>query len=60
MGVHEINLKGSFRYGSGDYETAISLVSSGRVQVESLISHMVSTGMERQGLDRESCSADDL
>lgn len=31
--------KGSFRYGSGDYETAIELLRSGKVEVESVITH---------------------
>lgn len=31
--------KGSFRYGPGDYETAIELLRSGKVKVESLITH---------------------
>jgi L-iditol 2-dehydrogenase len=32
-------LKGSFRYGPGDYKLAIQLLGSNRVQVESLITH---------------------
>ena len=32
-------LKGSFRYGPGDYETAIELLRSGKVEVASLITH---------------------
>lgn len=31
--------KGSFRYGPGDYETAIELLQSGKVEVSSLITH---------------------
>jgi L-iditol 2-dehydrogenase len=35
----EATLKGSFRYGPGDYKLAIQLLGSNRVQVESLITH---------------------
>jgi L-iditol 2-dehydrogenase len=31
--------KGSFRYGPGDYETAIELLRSGKVEVEGLVTH---------------------
>ncbi|KXL43212.1 hypothetical protein M433DRAFT_136035 [Acidomyces richmondensis BFW] len=41
MGAKELNVKGSFRYNSGDYSTAISLVSSGRVSVKELITGRV-------------------
>ncbi|KAF5603127.1 alcohol dehydrogenase like domain protein [Fusarium subglutinans] len=37
----EVTVKGSFRYGPGDYELAIELVSSGRVPVKKLISDVV-------------------
>ncbi|KAK3185380.1 Endo-1,4-beta-xylanase 2 [Lecanicillium sp. MT-2017a] len=36
--VKEATLRGSFRYGPGDYATAISLLGSGRVDVKPLIS----------------------
>lgn len=36
--AREITLKGAFRYGAGDYERALELVASGRVDVKSLIS----------------------
>jgi threonine dehydrogenase-like Zn-dependent dehydrogenase len=29
MCTKELNVKGSFRYGSGDYQTAVDLVASG-------------------------------
>jgi len=35
----ELTVKGSFRYGSGDYPLAISLVSSGKIDVKPLITH---------------------
>lgn len=37
----EVTVKGSFRYGPGDYELAIELVSSNRVPVNKLISDVV-------------------
>jgi D-xylulose reductase len=38
----ELNVKGSFRYGSGDYKLAIELVASGKVNVKDLITGQVS------------------
>ncbi|KAB5546892.1 chaperonin 10-like protein, partial [Coniochaeta sp. 2T2.1] len=35
----EASLKGSFRYGPGDYKLAIQLLASNRVRLESLITH---------------------
>ncbi|KAF7776014.1 hypothetical protein Agabi119p4_4407 [Agaricus bisporus var. burnettii] len=35
----ELNYKGSFRYGPGDYPLAISLVASGRVDLKPLVTH---------------------
>jgi len=35
----ELNYKGSFRYGPGDYPLAISLVSSGKVDLKPLVTH---------------------
>lgn len=35
----EINFRGSFRYGPGDFELAIGLLKSGRVAVEGLVTH---------------------
>lgn len=37
----ELNLKGSFRYGSGDYKLAVQLVASGQIKVKELISGTV-------------------
>jgi D-xylulose reductase len=41
MCTKELNVKGSFRYGSGDYQTAVDLVASGRISVKELISGKV-------------------
>ena len=42
MCTKELNVKGSFRYGSGDYQTAIDLVATGRISVKELITGKVS------------------
>jgi D-xylulose reductase len=41
MCAKELNVKGSFRYGPGDYKLAVDMISSGRVQVKDLISRKV-------------------
>jgi D-xylulose reductase len=41
MCTKELNVKGSFRYGSGDYRLAIDLVSSGKISVKELITGRV-------------------
>lgn len=41
MCVNEITMKGSFRYGSGDYKLALELVSSGKIDVKPLITGTV-------------------
>jgi D-xylulose reductase len=41
MCTKELNVKGSFRYGSGDYQTAVDLVASGRISVNELITGKV-------------------
>lgn len=38
----ELNVRGSFRYGSGDYKLAVGLVASGKVNVKELITGTVS------------------
>lgn len=38
----EIVFKGSFRYGPGDYQTAIGLLNSRRVKLEGLVTHQFS------------------
>jgi D-xylulose reductase len=40
--LKEVTAKGSFRYGPGDYELAVDLVASGKVDVKKLISDVVS------------------
>jgi len=37
----ELTVKGSFRYGSGDYKLALELISTGRISVKELISKKV-------------------
>lgn len=37
--VKEVVIKGSFRYGYGDYKLAVELVSSGKVPAKKLVSH---------------------
>lgn len=39
--MKELSIKGSFRYGYGDYADAIALVSSGKVSVKELITKVV-------------------
>lgn len=41
MCTKELNVRGSFRYGSGDYALAVSLITSGRVSVKELITGQV-------------------
>lgn len=41
MLTKELNVKGSFRYGSGDYATAVDLIANGRVSVTELITGKV-------------------
>ena len=38
----ELNIKGSFRYGSGDYQMAVDLISQGKLDVEKLVSEKFS------------------
>ncbi|KAH9951645.1 xylitol dehydrogenase [Amylocystis lapponica] len=37
--IKELNFKGSFRYGPGDYPLAISLVEQGKIDLKPLITH---------------------
>ncbi|OAA64035.1 xylitol dehydrogenase [Cordyceps fumosorosea ARSEF 2679] len=41
MCLKEVTVKGSFRYGPGDYELAVELVASGKVDVKKLVSEEV-------------------
>ncbi|KAL5120421.1 hypothetical protein ACEQ8H_001711 [Pleosporales sp. CAS-2024a] len=41
MCTKELNVKGSFRYGPGDYQTAVDLVATGRISVKELITGKV-------------------
>ncbi|CAI7586116.1 unnamed protein product [Penicillium pancosmium] len=40
----ELNIKGSFRYSSGDYQLAIQLISTGKVKAEDLVTDIVQFG----------------
>ncbi|EJD01200.1 xylitol dehydrogenase [Fomitiporia mediterranea MF3/22] len=40
--VKELNVKGSFRYGPGDYALSIALVSSGKINLKPLVTHRYS------------------
>ncbi|KAJ8114566.1 hypothetical protein OPT61_g3579 [Boeremia exigua] len=42
MCTKELNVKGSFRYGAGDYQTAVDLVASERISIKELITGKVS------------------
>ncbi|KAF3073643.1 putative D-xylulose reductase A [Trichoderma lentiforme] len=42
MCLKEVTARGSFRYGAGDYELAVELVRTGRVDVKKLITGIVS------------------
>lgn len=42
--TREITVKGSFRYGSGDYKLAVELVADGKVEVGKLVSRKVGFG----------------
>ncbi|OBZ70304.1 putative D-xylulose reductase A [Grifola frondosa] len=37
--VKELNFKGSFRYGPGDYQLAIGLVAAGKIDLKPLVTH---------------------
>ena len=37
----ELNIRGSFRYGSGDYQLAVNLIAAGKVDVKQLITSKV-------------------
>jgi D-xylulose reductase len=41
MCTKELNVKGSFRYGPGDYQTAVDLVASSRISIKELITNKV-------------------
>lgn len=41
MCLKEVTAKGSFRYGPGDYELAVELIASGKVDVKKLVSAVV-------------------
>ncbi|KAF2268210.1 GroES-like protein [Lojkania enalia] len=48
MCTKELNVKGSFRYGPGDYQTAVDLVAGGRISVKELVTGKVKFGDAEQ------------
>jgi D-xylulose reductase len=42
MCTKELRVMGSFRYGPGDYQTAVDLVATGRISIKELITNKVS------------------
>ncbi|MCJ1372691.1 hypothetical protein MMC20_003916 [Loxospora ochrophaea] len=51
MCVKELNVRGSFRYGSGDYKLAVELVATGKVRVKELITGKVDFGDAEQAFN---------
>lgn len=47
----EVTLKGSFRYGPGDYKLAVDLLKSNRVRLDSLITHEFAFTEAEQAFD---------
>lgn len=41
VGEKELSIKGAFRYGPGDYDVGLSLLSSGKINVKPLISNIL-------------------
>lgn len=39
ININEIEMVGSFRYGSGTYRTAIDLVAEGKIDVSRIVTH---------------------
>ncbi|TQW00199.1 xylitol dehydrogenase [Cordyceps javanica] len=52
MCLKEVTAKGSFRYGPGDYELAIELVASGKVDVKKLVSEVVEFGQAEEAFKK--------
>ncbi|RCI12697.1 hypothetical protein L249_0669 [Ophiocordyceps polyrhachis-furcata BCC 54312] len=49
--LKEVTVRGSFRYGPGDYDLAIHLVASGQVPVKKLISRVVAFDQAKEAFD---------
>ncbi|PHH79657.1 hypothetical protein CDD80_4142 [Ophiocordyceps camponoti-rufipedis] len=49
--LKEATVRGSFRYGPGDYDLAIELVASGKVPVKKLISRVVAFDQAKEAFD---------
>jgi len=58
--VKELNIKGSFRYGPGDYPTAIALVAAGKLDLKPLVTHRFAfkDAIEAFDVNRKGKSAD--
>jgi D-xylulose reductase len=41
MCTKELKVHGSFRYGAGDYQTAVDLVATGRISIKELVTNKV-------------------
>lgn len=41
MCAKELNVKGSFRYGAGDYKLAVDLISTGQIDAKALVTGKV-------------------
>ena len=52
MCIKEVSCRGSFRYGAGDYELAIELVASGKVDVKKLVSGIVSFDKAQEAFEK--------
>lgn len=50
--MKEVNVRGSFRYGSGDYKLAVKMVEKGQVEVKKLISGVVSFGRAEEAIQK--------
>ncbi|KAH7313593.1 xylitol dehydrogenase [Stachybotrys elegans] len=50
--LKEVTARGSFRYGPGDYELAVELVASGKVDVKRLISEVVDFKQAEQAFNK--------
>ncbi|KAF2751205.1 GroES-like protein [Sporormia fimetaria CBS 119925] len=51
MCTKELNVKGSFRYGPGDYQTAVELVASKRISVKELVTKKVKFAEAEQAFE---------
>jgi len=52
MCCKEITMKGSFRYGPGDYKLAVDLIAAGRVSVKELVTGRVKFGQAEEAFNQ--------